>query len=69
MAKDAYIQVGVSALRDPKTGDVLSAVPLYVRTEDAGENAELPMFKDGGKAFARKINQYKAGCEAAGVSI
>ena len=30
-----YIQVGVTALRDPVTGEALEAVPLYIRTADA----------------------------------
>ena len=33
----AYIQVGVTALRDPVTGEYLPAVPLYIREEDRGK--------------------------------
>lgn len=33
---DGYIQIGVTALRDPVTREPLEAVPLYVRTADAG---------------------------------
>ena len=29
-----YIQVGVTALRDPVTGEALEAVPLYIRAKD-----------------------------------
>ena len=33
----AYIQIGVTALRDPVTGEYLPAVPLYIREEDRGK--------------------------------
>ena len=46
MAKGKYIQVGVTAMRDPKTGDFLPAIPLYVKVEDVGEDAEKPMLAD-----------------------
>ena len=46
MAKGKYIQVGVTAMRDPKTGDFLPAIPLYVKVEDVGEDAEKPMLED-----------------------
>lgn len=32
-----YIQIGVTALRDPVTREPLQAVPLYIRAEDAGK--------------------------------
>lgn len=35
MLSDDYIQIGVTAMRDPLTGGFLPAVPLYVRGEDA----------------------------------
>ena len=34
MGEGRYIQVGVTALRDPKTGEFMPAVPLYIREED-----------------------------------
>ena len=67
----AYIQVGVTALRDPVTGEYLPAVPLYIREEDRGkvhgpipeEDSEL------GKTLAGLMQEYVDGCKAAGVSI
>lgn len=38
-----FIQVGVTAMRDPKTGKLLDQVPLYVEVID-GEEPELPEF-------------------------
>lgn len=69
MATEKYIQVGVTAMRDPKTGDFLPAVPLYVKAEDVGEDAEEKMIEDFAKLMALRFKQYKAGCRAAGVSI
>ena len=39
-----FIPVGITAMRDPKTGELLEAVPLYVEARDA-EN--LPMIDAG----------------------
>ena len=40
-----YIQVGVTAMRDPITGDFLPSVPLYIRAEDQ-EKVEPPIIDD-----------------------
>ena len=45
-----FIQVGVTAMRDPKTGEPLEAVPLYVE-ETAGGGPPLPEIDM--KAFTR----------------
>ena len=70
MAKqEKYIQDGVTALRDPATGDFLPAVPLYIKAEDGAEEAEEKLIEDIGKLLAERIRRYKADCEAAGISI
>ena len=70
MAKqEKYIQVGVTALRDPATGGFLPAVPLYIKAEDGAEEAEEKLIEDIGKLLAERIRRYKADCEAAGISI
>ena len=70
MAKqEKYVQVGVTALRDPATGDFLPAVPLYIKAEDGAEEAEEKLIEDIGKLLAERIRRYKADCEAAGISI
>jgi hypothetical protein len=38
-----FVQVGVTAMRDPKTGEPLQQVPLYVEVIDGAE-PELPEF-------------------------
>ncbi len=67
--QEKYIQVGVTALRDPATGEFLPAVPLYIKAEDGAEEAEEKLIEDIGKLMAERIRRYKAACEAAGVSM
>ena len=67
--RDEYIQVGVTALRDPATNEYLPAVPLYVRTEDMGEEAQEALISDLGKLFAEKMRGYIGGCRKAGVEV
>lgn len=50
-----YIQIGVTALRDPMTGKPLEAVPLYVREKDAAKLPEATFQADG---LAKKIGEY-----------
>lgn len=70
MAKqERFVQVGVTALRDPATGDFLPAVPLYIKAEDGAEEAEEDLIEDIGKLLAQRIKQYKARCKAEGISI
>ena len=67
--QEKYIQVGVTALRDPATGEFLPAVPLYIKAEDGAEEAEEKLIEDSGKLMAERIRRYKAACKAANVSI
>ena len=55
MAKqEKYIQVGVTAMRDPATGEFLPAVPLYIKAEDGAEAGEEKLIEDIGKLLAEK---------------
>ena len=67
--EERYIQVGVTALRDPATGGYLPAVPLYIRAEEGAEEAEEWLITDLGRLMADRMRRYKEGCKAAGVSI
>lgn len=67
--EERYIQVGVTALRDPATGGYLPAVPLYIRAEEGAEEAEERLITDLGRLMADRMRRYKEGCKAAGVSI
>lgn len=70
MAKqERFIQVGVTALRDPATGDFLPAVPLYIKAEDGAEEAEEKLTQDIGKLLAERMRRYEAACKAAGVAV
>ena len=66
-----YIQVGVTALRDPITGEVMRAVPMYARADDLGAASEaeamLPMLKGAGELFP--MAEYIEGCKAKGIPI
>lgn len=66
--EENYIQVGETALRAPD-GSFLPSVPLYVKAEDVGEEAEERLIYDIGKLFAAKMKDYVAGCEEAGINI
>lgn len=70
MAKqERFIQVGVTALRDPATGDFLPAVPLYIKAEDGAEEAEEKLTQDIGKLLAERMRRYEVACQAAGVAV
>lgn len=69
MKKDEYIQIGVTAMRDPKTGKYLPAVPMYIKKEDGAAEAEAEMQKNIGKLFADRMRLYMAECKAAGVNV
>ena len=58
---ERYVQVGVTALRDPVTGEFLPAVPLFIREEDA-KRPEMPR-SDGGlmAELSKKMKEYHAG--------
>lgn len=66
---EKYIQVGVTALRDPATGKFLPAVPLYIKAEEGAEEAEEKLIEDLGKLFAQRIKAYKDGCRKAGIEV
>ena len=59
-----FIQVGMTAMRDPMTGEPLEAVPLYVDTDGGGTLPEINI-KDVAEAFVRKMKAQK---ETAGVA-
>lgn len=69
---EEYVQIGVTALRDPKTGDFLPSVPLYIRAQDR-KKVSVPLFSGDetelAKMLAGKMKQYVDGCRAAGVKI
>lgn len=66
---EKYIQIGVTALRDPATGEFLPAVPLYIKAEEDAEEAEASLISDIGNLLALRMKQYIDGCKDAGVGI
>ena len=69
MPKDEYIQIGVTALRDPATGGYLPAIPLYIKADEQAKEAEQRLINDLGHLFARQMKAYMEGCQEAGVKI
>ena len=65
-----FVQVGVTAMRDPGTGEFLPARPLYIKVDEqeidrstglsAGENVAL---QDVARIFADKFKQYHEGIQ------
>lgn len=66
-----FIQIGVTALRDPVTGEMLPAVPLYIQApETDAEQKELEPLADGiAHLLALRMKQYIDGCKAQGITI
>lgn len=66
-----FIQVGVTALRDPFTGEMLPAVPLYIKApETVTEEQELEPLAEGiAHLLALRMKQYIDGCKAQGITI
>lgn len=66
-----FMQIGITAARDPLTGDYLPAVPLYIEQTDLAQKsleALVDDFSDLEKLVA-KFGQYKAQTEAQGVAV
>ncbi len=66
---EQYIQVGMTAMREPGTGAFLPAVPLYVRREDMAEGAEEKLIADVSKLFAHRMKKYVDECDKAGITV
>lgn len=55
---EEYIQIGVTALRDPATGGFLPAVPLYIKATPEARQSEAAMIDDIASIFKDKMKQY-----------
>lgn len=64
-----FIQIGVTAARDPMTGDFLPAVPLYIEKTDAAQKSAETLIDDIQSLFAARFAAYMNGTEAAGVAV
>ena len=67
--RERFIQVGVTALRDPATGEFLPAVPLYIKADAVAEQEEKALACDIGKLLAQRMRAYKERCKAEGIAI
>ena len=68
---DGFIQIGVTAARDPLTGDYLPAVPLYIEQTDLAQKSLESLVDDFSdlEQLVAKFGRYKAETEAAGVAV
>lgn len=64
-----FIQVGVTALKDPLTGGYLPSVPLYIEATDEAVIAENGLLDDIGGVLAQKFKEYMDGRKKAGVPV
>ena len=53
-----FIQIGITALRDPASGDYLPAVPLYIEATEEATESEAAMIEDISHVFAGRMKQY-----------
>ena len=54
-----YVQIGTTALRDPRTGEFLESVPLFVKAEDAGKCQSVVISgEDLARTLADKFGDY-----------
>ena len=66
---ERYIQVGVTALRDPMTGGYLPSVPLYIEATDEAVAGEEKLIDNVGGVLAQKFKEYIDGCRKAGIKL
>ena len=69
--KFQFIQIGITAARDPITGEFLPAVPLYIRADDA-QHVSTPqpgIFTDLNRHLADKMRQDVEGCREEGIIL
>ena len=57
MKEEKYIQIGVTAGRDP-SGNFLPAVPVFIPLTPEVEASAEREARDAGKIFAQKMKQY-----------
>lgn len=69
MKRDQFIQIGVTALRDERTGEFLPAVPLYIEADDTAAAQVESLQRDLGKLFADRMRRYIEECKAKGIDI
>ena len=65
---DGFIQIGVTAARDPATGAFLPAVPLYIEATDAAKKSADGLIEDVQSLFAARFAAHLKETEAAGVA-
>lgn len=67
--QERFIQVGVTALRNPATGEFLPAVPLYIKAEDGAAESAEGLVQDIGKLLAERMRRYRERCAEEGIAL
>ena len=63
-----YIQVGVTSVRDPVTGNLIQSTPLYIKSVSGAEELKEDLADEIGLVFAHQIRDYILGCREAGIN-
>lgn len=66
---DRYIEIGMTALRDPATGAFEEPVPLFIRASGKADTEEQKMIDGIGNVLADMMKRYVSGCRKAGVAV
>lgn len=56
--KQAFVQIGTTAARDPVTGEFLQSEPIFKEITPELEKAEAATYNDAGKMLAEKMKHY-----------
>lgn len=64
--EENFVQIGFGAFRNPKTGEFMPSVPLYVRREDATVGTSKTLLDNFGALMAKKMKDYVDACEEQG---
>jgi len=67
--KEKYIQVGVTSIRDPFTGEFIQSTPLYIKVKKGEDEVDEHMARDLMRVFGHQLRDYVAGCREAGAKI
>lgn len=63
-----FVQIGVTALKEPGTGKYMPAVPLYVKESDVAKFEMPGLLDDFARLLAHRYKAYEDGCAEAGIA-
>ena len=69
MKEQGFIQIGVTAARDPITGKYLPPVPLYIEGDDSATASAENLERDIGRLLADRMRRYIEECRSLGIEF